>query len=88
MPAPPRPRSPGAPRRRFRFRARPDGGPRLTDRALGILLGLVIGLAIVIGFVFLGSQEAIDDPGIEGDQTERTQPAPTGPSPEALPSEP
>ena len=34
----------------------------MTDRAIGIVLGILIGLAIVIGFVFLGSGDTIDDP--------------------------
>jgi hypothetical protein len=56
----------------------------MTDRAIGIILGVLIGLAIVIGFVFLGSGDTIDDPDISGgggggesgtiERTEPTQP--------------
>ncbi len=46
---------------------------------LGIVLGLVIGILIVVGFVFLGSQETIDDPSVDD---EPTQPAITQPAPE------
>jgi hypothetical protein len=35
------------------------------DRAIGIALGLVIGIVAVILFVFLGSQETIDAPSID-----------------------
>jgi hypothetical protein len=35
------------------------------DRAIGIALGVILGIAAVILFVFLGSQETIDDPEIE-----------------------
>lgn len=36
------------------------------DRALGIVLGLLIGLAIVAIFVFVFSEETIDSAGLEG----------------------
>jgi NhaP-type Na+/H+ or K+/H+ antiporter len=35
------------------------------DRAIGIALGLILGVAAVILFVFLGSEETIDDPSID-----------------------
>jgi len=35
------------------------------DRAIGIALGLVIGVVAVILFVFLGSQDTIDAPSID-----------------------
>jgi hypothetical protein len=35
------------------------------DRAIGIGLGLVLGIVAVILFVFLGSEETIDDPQID-----------------------
>jgi hypothetical protein len=41
---------------------------RHGDRAIGIVVGILIGLAIVIGFVFLGSGDTIDDPSISGEQ--------------------
>ena len=55
---------------------------RARDRAIGIALGVLLGLAIVIAFVFLGSGETIDDPSISGGgaATERSAP-PTAPEP-------
>ena len=35
------------------------------DRAIGIGLGLLLGIVAVILFVFLGSEETIDDPQID-----------------------
>jgi hypothetical protein len=35
------------------------------DRALGVVLGLVLAIAIIILFVFLGSEQTIDAPTIE-----------------------
>jgi hypothetical protein len=35
------------------------------DRAIGIGLGLIVGIAAVVLFVFLGSRETIDDPDID-----------------------
>ena len=40
---------------------------RLTDRAIGIALGVLLGLAIVIAFVFFGSGDTIDAPSLSGD---------------------
>ena len=55
---------------------------RARDRAIGIALGVLLGLAIVIAFVFLGSEETIDDPSISGGgtTTERSAPS-TAPEP-------
>jgi hypothetical protein len=39
------------------------------DRALGILLGLLLGVAIVAIFVFVFSEETIDSAPLEGGQT-------------------
>ena len=36
------------------------------DRTLGIVLGLVVGLAIVAIFVFVYSEDTIDSAGLEG----------------------
>ena len=41
----------------------------MFDRALGIALGLVLGIAVVAGFVFLGSESTIDAPRISGVDT-------------------
>ena len=38
----------------------------MLDRVVGILLGLVLGVAIVAGFVFLGSEDTIDAPSLGG----------------------
>ena len=49
---------------------------RVGDRAIGIALGVLLGLAIVIAFVFLGSGETIDDPDLSDD----ARPAQTAPA--------
>lgn len=36
------------------------------DRALGIVIGLLVGLAIVAVFVFVFSEDTIDPAGLEG----------------------
>jgi hypothetical protein len=42
---------------------------RRLDLAIGILLGLVLGLAVISAFVFLGSEGSIDAPRITGVDT-------------------
>jgi hypothetical protein len=50
---------------------------RARDRAIGILLGLLLGIAIVAAFVFLGSEQTIDDPSLsDDDRGAREAPAP------------
>ncbi|HZA58692.1 MAG TPA: hypothetical protein VE523_05850 [Solirubrobacterales bacterium] len=44
---------------------------RHGDRAIAIALGVLLGLAIVIAFVFLGSGDTIDDPSLSGDEPEQ-----------------
>lgn len=56
---------------------------RVSDRAIGIALGIVLGLAIVIVFVFLGSGNTIDAPSLSGADEE--QPAVTQPAQPARP---
>lgn len=46
-----------------------------TDRILGIVLGLAIGVAVVILFVFGGGAGSIDAPSLDGsDQPEAAAP--------------
>jgi hypothetical protein len=59
------------------------GRLRESDRAVGILLGILLGLAIIIGFLFLGSRSTIDAPSLSGGsgQTQtQAQPAPQPPA--------
>jgi len=50
---------------------------RRIDWVLGIALGLVLGIALVAAFVFLGSESAVDAPRISGVDTGKpTQQAP------------
>lgn len=37
-----------------------------SDRLIGIVLGLVVGIVALIIFVFLGSGDTIDAPSLEG----------------------
>jgi hypothetical protein len=52
---------------------------RASDRLIGIVLGILLGLAIVIAFVFLGSRDTIDAPSLSGgeSQTQGTTPSTT-----------
>jgi hypothetical protein len=38
--------------------------PRVGDRAIGIALGVVLGIAVILIFLFLGSRSTIDEPSI------------------------
>ena len=50
--------------------------PRVGDRAIGIVLGIVLGIAVILLFLFLGSRSTIDQPSISGGTTQTaTQPA-------------
>jgi hypothetical protein len=50
--------------------------PRVGDRAIGILLGIALGIAVILLFLFLGSRNTIDQPSISGGTTQTsTQPA-------------
>ena len=52
--------------------------PRAGDRAIGIALGVLLGITIILLFLFLGSREAIDEPSLSGGSTQTvTQPAKT-----------
>jgi len=50
--------------------AKPAATPRrLRDLAIGIAVGLVLGIAIVTAFVILGSEVSVDAPRISGTNT-------------------
>ena len=50
--------------------------PRVGDRAIGIVLGIVLGIAVILLFLFLGSRDTIDEPSISGGSSQTaTQPA-------------
>jgi hypothetical protein len=40
--------------------------PRVGDRAIGILLGILLGIAVILLFLFLGSRSTIDEPSLSG----------------------
>ena len=52
---------------------------RVGDRAIGIAIGILLGLAIVIGFVFYGSGDTIDDPSLSGNDQPTQQSPPAEP---------
>jgi ABC-type Mn2+/Zn2+ transport system permease subunit len=51
--------------------------PRVGDRAIGIVLGIVLGIAVILLFLFLGSRNTIDEPSLSGGTPTQTvtQPA-------------
>jgi hypothetical protein len=56
--------------------------PRVGVRAIGIVLGIALGIAVVLLFLFLGSRNTIDEPSLSGGATQTvTQPARPGASP-------
>jgi hypothetical protein len=57
------------------------------DRAIGIVLGVILGLAIVIAFVFFGSQDTIDDPSVADGGAKTEKSSPTAPSTPGLPTQ-
>ena len=51
---------------------------RISYRVVGIALGIVLGLAVIVLFLFLGSRNTIDEPSLSGGATTtqtQTQPA-------------
>jgi hypothetical protein len=48
---------------------------RLGDRVVGIALGILLGIAVILLFLFLGSRSTIDEPSINNGATTVTQPA-------------
>ncbi len=65
---------------------------RPGDRAIGIVLGVVLGIAVIILFLFLSSRNTIDEPSLSGGATTQTQAQPAPPpakatGPKAKPSQ-
>jgi hypothetical protein len=52
---------------------------RIGDRAIGIALGILLGIAIILLFLFLESRNTIDEPELSGGSATQTltQPATT-----------
>jgi hypothetical protein len=46
--------------------------PRVGDRAVGIILGIVLGIAVILLFLFLGSRNTIDEPSLSGGTPSQT----------------
>jgi FlaG/FlaF family flagellin (archaellin) len=44
-----------------------EASRRRLDRAIGIVVGVLLGIAIVVVFVFYGSGDTIDAPSIDDD---------------------
>jgi hypothetical protein len=51
---------------------------RISDRVIGIVLGIEIAAVIVL-FLFLGSRNTIDEPSLSGGGTTQTQTQPAPP---------
>jgi hypothetical protein len=51
----------------------------ISDRVIGIVLGIVLGLAVIVLFLFLGSRNTIDEPSLSGGATTQTQTQPATP---------
>ena len=49
------------------------------DRTIGIVLGIALGIAIVAVFVFVFSEETIDNAGLEGTGGDRVEQRAPGP---------
>jgi hypothetical protein len=58
--------------------------PRVGDRAIGILLGVLLGIAVILIFLFVGSRSTIDEPSLSTGPTTQTQPAPAATTPKVL----
>ena len=52
---------------------------RIGDRAIGIALGVLLGLVVILIFLFLGSRNTIDEPSLSGGATSQTQTQPAQP---------
>ncbi len=53
--------------------------PRVGDRAIGIVLGIVLGIAVILLFLFLGSRNTIDEPSLSGGTPTQTVTQPAAP---------
>jgi hypothetical protein len=51
----------------------------MGDRAIGIALGILLGIAVIVLFLFLGSRNTIDQPSLSGGITSQTVTQPAGP---------
>jgi hypothetical protein len=51
----------------------------IGDRVIGIALGILLGLAVIVLFLFLGSRNTIDEPSLSGGATTHTQTQPAAP---------
>lgn len=51
----------------------------ISDRVIGIVLGIVLGLAVIVLFLFLGSRNTIDEPSLSGGAATQTQTQPATP---------
>jgi hypothetical protein len=55
---------------------------KVGDRAIGILLGILLGIAVILIFLFIGSRSTIDEPSLSGGTTStKTAPTNTGKAP-------
>jgi hypothetical protein len=54
--------------------------PRVGDRAIGIALGILLGIAVILLFLFLGSRTTIDEPSLSGGTPSQTVTQPAAPS--------
>jgi hypothetical protein len=53
--------------------------PRVGERAIGILLGILLGIAVILLFLFLGSRNTIDEPSLSGRTPTQTVTQPAAP---------
>jgi hypothetical protein len=62
--------------------------PRVGDRAIGITLGILLGIAVILLFLFLGSRNTIDEPSLSGGAPQTaTQPATIPGNPQQRPAQ-
>jgi ABC-type Mn2+/Zn2+ transport system permease subunit len=55
------------------------------DRAIGIVLGILLGIAIILLFLLLGSRDTIDEPSLSGGATQTVTEAEPTTTKEATP---